>query len=60
MSTHSNLGDHRRTKENSLVPLETIVELIESHVGPVQREQDGAEANHRDAAHINPQSFRRH
>ncbi len=41
MSKHINLGDHRRTNENSLVPLETIVELIESDVGPVQREHGG-------------------
>ncbi len=41
MSKHRNLGDHRRTKENSVVPLETIVELIESNAGPVQREHGG-------------------
>ena len=41
MSKHRNLGDHRGTNENSLVPLETIVELIESDVGPVQREHGG-------------------
>ncbi len=40
MSKHDDLVDHCYTKSIG-VPLETIAELIESEVGPVQRESGG-------------------
>ncbi len=41
MSTQRELEVHSRTKASSAVPLEVIAELIESEVGPIQREPDG-------------------
>ncbi len=41
MSTQRNLDVHCRTKASSAVPLEVIAELIESEVGPIQREPGG-------------------
>ncbi len=41
MSTQRDLEVHCRTKASSVVPLEVVAELIESEVGPIQREPGG-------------------